>query len=349
MTDRHAEAALLSYPFPDPPSSGEGVEVAPGVLWIRLPLPMKLDHVNLYAFDEGDSWTLIDAGMRWPKGTAALEAALKGPLGGKPISRVILTHHHPDHVGFAGHFHRKGAEIWATRVAWLTARMLVLDQQESQPPESLLFYRRAGMRADLLQKRIEERPFNFADCVDPIPLGYTRISEGEIVRFGGRDWDIRLGNGHAPDHATFWSRTDDLVITGDQVLPGISPNIGVYPTEPEADPVGDWIDSCDRLSAFARDDQLILCGHKRPFRGLPLRLAQLTGNHHGVLKRLLAALETPCSAGESFPAIFKREISSGEYGLALVEAFAHCQHLFLTGQATRILRPEDGAFVYQRV
>ncbi|MEM1101533.1 MAG: MBL fold metallo-hydrolase [Pseudomonadota bacterium] len=348
MSDRQAEAALLSYPIAEPPHPGTGVEVAEGVLWLRLPLPMALDHVNLYAFDEGDSWTLIDAGMRWPKGGAALETLRSGALGGKPISRVICTHHHPDHVGYAGCFQAEGAELFMTRTAWLTARMLTLDVQEKYPPETVSFYKRAGMDAAVLAARLDERPFNFADVVEPMPLGYTRLSEGDVIRFGGRTWDVRLGSGHAPDHATFWSRDDGLVLTGDQIIPGISPNIGLYPTEPEADPVADWIASCERLSAFAQPQQLALPGHKRPFHGLPLRLTQLMDNHHGVLRRLLAHLETPSTAGETFLPIFKREIGKGEYGLALVEAFAHCQHLFHQGAVTRELN-EAGAFVYRAV
>ncbi|MEM6728040.1 MAG: MBL fold metallo-hydrolase [Pseudomonadota bacterium] len=344
---RHAEAALLSYPVAEPPAPGDGIEIAPGVLWVRFPLPMALDHVNLYAFEEPEGWTLVDTGLRWPKGEEAMAHMLSGPLRGKAVTRVICTHHHPDHVGFAGRFQRQGAELWMTRVAWLTARMLTLDVEDTYPAETVTFYRRAGMAQDVLDKRMGERPFNFADIVEPMPLGYTRLSEGQEVTFGGRRWIVRLGSGHAPDHATFWSQDDDLVITGDQVIPGISPNIGLYPTEPEADPVADWIASCERLAAHAAGDHLVLPGHKRPFRGLPLRLTQLIDNHHGVLERLRAHLERPASAGGCFAPIFKRQIGAGEYGLALVEAFAHCQHLYHQGEVTRTLSPA-GAWLYQR-
>ncbi|MEM9438000.1 MAG: MBL fold metallo-hydrolase [Pseudomonadota bacterium] len=347
MDDRHAEAALLSYPIEEPPAPGAGIEIKPGVWWLRLPLPMALDHVNLYAFDEGDSWTLIDTGLRWPRGEKAMASLLAGPLQGRPVSRVICTHHHPDHVGFAGRFQRQGAELWMTQVAWLTARMLTLAVEPEYPEESIRFYKRAGMAAAILEKRLGERPFNFADVVEPMPSGYMRLSEGEVVRFGNRDWDVRLGSGHAPDHATFWSRDDELVIVGDQVLPGISPNIGVYPTEPEADPVAGWIASCEKLQEFAQESSFVLPGHKRPFKGLPLRLTQLIGNHHGVLERLRKHLVTPFTAGETFTVIFKREIKESEYGLALVEAFAHCQHLYFAGEVTRETN-EAGAYVYSR-
>ncbi|MEL6609101.1 MAG: MBL fold metallo-hydrolase [Pseudomonadota bacterium] len=346
--DRHEQAAKLRYPFPDAPAPGEAVEVAQGVLWMRLPLPMALDHVNIYALDDGDGWTIIDTGMRTPEGIKGWAALKAGPLAGKQVTRVVLTHHHPDHVGFVGNFVRDGAELLTSRTAYLTARMLTLDAQASYPPETVTFYRRAGMAEAVLQKRLEERPFNFADVVVPMPLGYTRLRHGDAITMGGRRWAVHEGNGHAPEHLTFWSQDDDLVLAGDQILPSISPNIGVYPTEPEADPVGEWLESCERLAYLAEDRHLVLGGHKLPFTGLPIRMRQLIDNHHGVLDRLLAALDTPKAAGDVFQPIFKREIRGGEYGLALVEAFAHCQHLFHEDRVERTLR-EDGAFVYRRL
>lgn len=163
---------------------------------------------------------------------------------------------------------------------------------------------------------------------------------------GGRTWDIRMGNGHAPEHATFWSRDDNLVIGGDQLLPSISANLGVYPTEPDADPVREWLESCTRLSPYATDKQLVLGGHKLPFTGLPLRLQQMVENHHGALKRLLAHLDAPKSAVECFATLFKRQIGPAEYGLALVEAVAHVNHLHQAGLVTRTMR-DEGAWVYQ--
>lgn len=338
---------MITYPWDTPPAEGASIEIAEGVHWIRLPLPMALDHVNVYALDDGDSWTVIDTGFASKRSRAIWNAVLEGPLGGKPVGRVIVTHHHPDHVGLAGWFVHKGAALHMPRTAWLMARMLTLDVQDSYPPETLTFYKRAGMDKAVFDKRKSERPFNFADCVAPLPLGFNRLIEGGTIQMGGRTWDIRMGNGHAPEHATFWSRDDNLVIGGDQLLPSISPNLGVYPTEPEADPVADWLEACERLQQFARDDQLVLGGHKLPFVGLPFRLQQMIENHHGALARLADYLSAPRSAGDCFAPLFKRAIGDGEYGLALVEAVAHVNHLHQTGVISRNLG-SDGAWLYQR-
>ncbi len=339
-------SAGIRYPWDTPPAEGEAIAVAEGVLWLRLPLPMRLDHVNCYALDDGRGWTLVDTGFDSRRTRAIWEGLLAGPLAEKPVTRVIVTHYHPDHVGLAGWFQARGAELITTRTSWLFARMLVLDEHDRPLPETLEFWRDAGMRADMLATRAGERPFNFADCVHPLPLGYTRVAEGGTIRAGGRTWDIRCGDGHAPEHATFWSRDDDLILGGDQLLPSISANLGVYASEPGADPVADWIASCRRFQPLAEARHLVLPGHKLPFTGLPLRLTQMIENHEGALSRLYDHLDSPRSAADCFAPLFMRSIGDAEYGLALVEAVAHLNHLWKAGRITRHRRA-DGAWEWQ--
>lgn len=336
----------IRHPFDAPPTEGTAIEVAPGILWFRLPLPMALEHVNIYALDDGDGWTLIDTGMSSKRSRGVWQMLLDGPLRGKAVRRVILTHHHPDHVGLVGWFQTQGAELLATRTAWLYARMLVLDVQDRPSPEAMAFYRRAGLGETELAQRLAERPFNFADVVHPMPVGFTRLTEGQVVPTGGRHWTVRLGQGHAPDHATLWS-DDGIVLGGDQILPGISANIGVYPTEPDADPLTEWLDSCRALQPHANAEQLVLPGHKLPFTGLPFRLVQMVENHEGALDRLWAHLATPRTAAECFLPLFRREIGPDEHGLALVEAVAHLNCLLRRGRVSRSLSP-SGAWQWKR-
>ncbi len=338
---------VISTPFEIPPALNKVIEVADGVFWARMPLPMALDHVNVFILDEGDSWAVVDTGFDTAKTRRLWQDLLDGPLAGKPVGRVIVTHHHPDHIGLAGWFQTEhGAQLLTTRTAWLMARMLVLDEQERPNAETLAFWKSAGMDPDVYAQREGERPFNFKDVVSPLPLGFKRLVQGQRIEIGGRLWDVHMGNGHAPEHATLWDVSGELVIGGDQLLSTISPNLGVYATEPEADPVADWLEACERLQSLATQAQLILPGHKLPFTGIPTRLRQMISNHHNALTRLEAFLATPRTAAECFQPLFKRDIKGGEYGLALVEAVAHVNHLFLLGKVTRTRR-EDGAWVYQ--
>ncbi len=336
----------IRSPFDAPPDEGCVTEVAEGVFWARLPLPMALDHVNVYVLDEGDHWTVFDTGLDTRRNRGIWVKLLAGPLRGKPVERVIVSHHHPDHIGLAGWFQAGGAQLWSSRTVWLFARMLVLDVQETPLPETLAFWRRAGMDAAMLANRATTRPFNFCDVVAPLPLGFQRLQDGQVIHAAGRDWDVRLGQGHAPDQVTLWSRDCPLVLGADQLLPGISPNLGVYATEPDADPVAEWLISCARFQDIARPDHLVLPGHKLPFTGLPLRLRQKIDNHRGALRRLHDHLAVPRRASECFAPLFKREVSDDTYGLALVEAVAHLNHLVAQGQALRSTG-DDGTWVWQ--
>ncbi len=344
---RPDSAAEIRLPF-EPPEAGDAVEVAPGLLWLRAPLPMALNHVNLYALEDGDGWTLIDSGVNHPRCRVALEKLLDGPLAGRPIKRLIVTHHHPDHIGLAGWLMaRTGCALWTTRTAWLFARMLHLDHQDRPTVEQVAFRRGCGFSEAEVAAYAESTPFNFSRSVHPMPLGFRRIVEGEVIRIGARRWKVIFGHGHAPDHATLLCLDAPIWLTGDQIIPGISSNIGVYPTEPEADPLADWLASCEALKAHARDDVLALPGHKTPFTGVGFRLVQLIDNHLGALDRLQAHLTEPRSAVECLKTLFKRDVREDEFGLAAAEAIAHLNYLRARGEAIRE-SGEDGVWRWRR-
>ncbi|MEI6097391.1 MAG: MBL fold metallo-hydrolase [Alphaproteobacteria bacterium] len=334
------------HPFPTPPGEGHATEVAPGILWLRLPLPMALDHVNCYALADDDGWTLVDTGISDDLGRAVWQTLLGTPLRGKPVTRLLVTHHHPDHIGLAGWFQSRGAELMITRTAWLYARMLTLDEQHLPSPESMQFYHRAGLSAEQRAAKARQRPFNFRDMVAPLPLGFTRLAENDILTAAGRRWRVRLGQGHAPDHAMLWSLDDHLILAGDQLLSTISAHIGVYPTEPGADPLTDWLASTRALMDLAKADHLVLPGHKLPFSGLPQRLEQMLTDHETALTRLVTHLSEPRRATECFPVLFKRPIVEQTFSLALSESLAHLNCLTNRGMATRSLGA-DGAWLWR--
>ena len=339
----------IRHPFETPPENGTALEIADGVLWMRLPLPMALDHVNVYALREGDGWVIVDTGFFSKKGTETWKALIEGPLQGGQIKCVLLTHHHPDHVGAVGWFMKEyGAELITSRTAYLLSRMLILDEQETLPEEVMDYYWKHGIPKEVYEARAKSRPFNFADTVHPLPIGYTRIQDGDQIQLGDRHWDVLRGDGHAPEHLLLMSRDDDLLLAGDQIIPGISSNISIHPTEPMADPLGEWLESCERLREIVRDDQFILPGHKLPFYGAKERLTQLLTHHAGGLSRMVEMMDKPRLPIEFFDTLFMRKVSDLEFGFAFGETLAHLRHLEETGKINREMH-KDGQYRWLKI
>ena len=328
-----AGRARLTYPFPAVPGREEAIEVAPGVLWLRLSMPIALDHINLYALEDGDGWTVVDTGLGTPDSKDAWRALLAGPLGGRPVKRVICTHMHPDHVGLAGWLTRKfQCRLWMSRLEYVTARMLLSDTGKAAPEDGVRFYVACGWDEAQIE-RYKARFGQFGMAVTPFPDSYRRLSEGEVLSIGGREWRVVGGNGHSPEHVCLYRADDEVLISGDQVLPKISSNVSVWPTEPDADPLTDWLDSLARLKTELPGDCLVLPSHGEPFTGLHGRLDHLARGHERALSRLLKLLEEPRRSVDVFGALFARPIGDGLMGMATGESVAHLNCLRTRGLA----------------
>ena len=336
-------AQALSYPFAAVPGPGEAVEVAPGVRWLRMPLPIVLDHINVWALEDGAGWTVVDTGVRVNAIVEAWEQAFAGPLGGRPATRVICTHMHPDHVGMAGWLtQRFDVRLWMSRLEYFACRMLVADTGRPAPEDGVRFYRAAGWDEAAIEQ-YRARFGGFGRAVHELPMSYRRIMDGEEIVIGERAWRVVVGNGHSPEHVCLHQPELKLLIAGDQVLPKISSNVSVFPTEPDADPLGDWLSSLARLKREVPDDVLVLPAHGEPFRGLHARLDALAAGHEVSLARLLTRLDEPKRAVDVFGALFGRRIGPELLGMATGESLAHLKHLETRGQAVRETG-EDGVW-----
>ncbi len=331
-----------------PPDALAPLEIAPDVWWVHIPHDGNPDHINCYVLRDDDGWTVVDTGYDTPANRAVWQALLAGPFGDAALVRVLATHHHPDHLGLAGWLaEQHGARVITTRTAWFLARMLQRDAQENPPPEQAALWRAAGMDPAIFAERMAARPNNLADSTAPLPRSFVRIAEGDSIRLAGRLWHVHIGNGHAPEHATLWSEAGDLVIGGDQLLPSITPNLSVQAMEPEGDPLGEWLESCERLANYARDTQIVLPGHGLPYTGLPTRLRQMREKHHTALARLAAFLADPQSVADCLQVLFRRPNMVGaQYNLALGHAMAHVHYLYHRGRIDRRMGP-DGAWLWQ--
>jgi len=333
------KAGSVGYVALAAPDAGQAVEIARGVRWMRLPLPFQLDHVNIYAIEDDGGWTLVDTGLGTSAGRQAWEAALAGPLGGRPIRRVVCTHMHPDHIGLAGWLcARDRAPLLMSRLEYVTARMPMAEQEASVEGEA--FYQAAGWSSEQLAGW-REGFGGFAKGVAPLPRAFTRLEDGDVLTIGGDDWMVVVGSGHSPEHVCLWRRSDDVFIAGDQVLPRISSNVSVWPTEPAADPLGDWMASLEKLRRLLPAGTLVLPGHGEPFTGVHGRLDALRRGHETALKRLERTLRKPTRVVDAFPAVFGRAVGDAMLGMATGEAQAHLNYLERRGRARRT-RDEQG-------
>ena len=331
-----ARADVLHYPFDRQPSLGETIEVSPGVLWIRMRLPFALNHINLWALEDGDGWAIVDTGVQTDDTTSAWRQIFAGGFRGRRVTRVFVTHMHPDHVGLAGWITRRfGCRLWMTRGEYLTCRVLVADTGREAPEEGVSFYRRAGWTDEQLET-YRTRFGGFGKTVYALPESFRRLIDGEVLQIGRHQWEVVVGHGHSPEHACLVNHAEGLLISGDQVLPRISSNVSVFPTEPDADPLGDWLSSIERLRQRVGPDVLVLPAHNDPFRGLHRRLDQLEKSHLDSLEQLEAALHQPSRAVDVFPALFARVINPDDaqlVSMATGESVAHLNRLIHAGRA----------------
>jgi glyoxylase-like metal-dependent hydrolase (beta-lactamase superfamily II) len=336
----------LTYPLGRrTPEPGEIIPLAVGVGWARLPVPGSLKHINVWVLDDGDGVALVDTGLDIPPCREAWEALFAGPLAGRAVTRVIVTHFHPDHIGLAGWLTKRfSVPLWMTREEWLFARMLTADIRDAPPAEAFTYWRGAGWSEALIETEAEKGWGRFSSVVSTVPVSFIRMQEDDRLEIGGRSWRVLVGNGHCSEHACLIDDKAGLMIAGDQVLPRITSNVSLSLSEPEGDPLGDWLASIAKLKQLP-DSLFVLPSHGEPFSGLHARLDALRDGHHGRLDALQEHLVEPKRAVDCFTILFGRKIEENQMGLATGEAMAHLRYLEAAGRAVRDVK--DGVYWYR--
>ena len=339
---------LLDYPFAAPPEPGHAVEVAPSILWLRMPLPFALNHINLWLLADSAGPTLVDCGF----GDAATRALWEGhfatTLRAAPIRRIVATHCHPDHIGNAAWLAaRFGCPVAMTHAEFLTAHAIVAQHGAHAPAATIELFRLHGMAPEHIAA-MDSRGNHFKTGVPELPATFSRLLDGDRFDAAGTTWQVIEGHGHSPEHASLHARERSVLISGDMLLPRITTNVAVWPVEPDSDPLARFLDSLNAFEALP-PDTLVLPSHGLPFRGIPLRTAQLRAHHAARLDELVAAVEAAAPAGLSaaalLPTLFRRELGVQDRFFAMGEAIAHLNHLWHAGRLERRVAA-DGVLLF---
>lgn len=331
------------------PEAGELLEVAPGVRWLRMPLPFDLDHINLYILDDIDGWVVVDCGLGYADTRAVWQKVIVGFLAEKPIKRVILTHAHIDHIGAAGWLcQRTSAPLWLTAGEQLTAReYFQVNGADSDhfATTAKSFLHRQGMD----NKQAEGIMGIFtgiSTLVHPLPEDIYELQESRVIKIGNVEWQVIISEGHSEAHACLYSEALGVLISGDQVLPRISSNVSVRPAKPEANPLLTWLDSLARLKMLPADT-LVLPAHERPFYGLRARLTGLIQEHNETLIQVEQACSEPLTVMQLAGIIYNRELSLFDLLLAGGECLANLNYLLAEKRVQSHLN-DEGVLVFSQ-
>ena len=323
----------IAYPHETAPAPGVAVLVAPGIEWLCMPLPFALNHINLWLLADGDGYAAVDTGFAQDP----IKEAWKSALVERRLTRCIVTHCHPDHLGLAAWLEQEtGAGLWIAQGEYLAAHMMVEQIAGYKISAMVEFFRRHGLD----QARIDglvARGNGYKKGVPAIPATYHRLFDKQVLNIGDHEWRTIVGHGHAPEHMSLYCAELGVLISGDMLLPRISTNISVMASTPHADPLGLFLDSIDKFRVLPADT-LVLPSHGRPFRGLHARVDQLHAHHAERCEVLIDACRGKAhSAAGLIGVLFGRELPDPHQTMfAMGEAIAHLNYLEHAGKLQRI-------------
>jgi glyoxylase-like metal-dependent hydrolase (beta-lactamase superfamily II) len=314
-------------------------QVRPGIWSIPVPIPSSsLRYVFVYVFETDAGPYIVDTGWNTEEAFSTLSNGLQSMgTSVSDVQGVLVTHIHPDHYGLAG-------RVRETSGAWVALHPAdaALIRDRYQDPTSLLdrmgtMLRRMGAPPDEVESlRNASMPLmSLVSTVMPDVL----LEDGDKPEVGS--WDLRSiwTPGHSPGHLCFWEMSNSLMLSGDHVLPRITPNIPFHPQAAD-DPLSDFLRSLDRLEDYDADE--VLPAHEHRFVGLHLRLEQLRAHHERRFAEVVQAIRDGCTTAWEIAARMRwsrpwDRIEGFMRRAAVSEAMSHLRALETRGVVHEVL------------
>jgi glyoxylase-like metal-dependent hydrolase (beta-lactamase superfamily II) len=343
-----APADEVHFPFADYPPPGTATEVADGIFWVSTPVPfVGLKQVNLWLLRDGEGWTMIDCGYSRDDVRALIEQVWRDVLKGRPVTRLIVTHNHPDHIGNSRWICERWGDLrpFMSLAEWLLSNLAVRDLDSDNMQQRGVFYRRHGLDPKKVEHFLAE-VLPYKDGVQ-LPPSFRRLRDGDNVTINGDRWRVITGQGHSLEHISLYCAERRILIAGDQILPAITTNVSTWPSEPEFDAVGAFLAGCKHFLDTLDADTLILPSHRKPFYNVGYRLRELARHHAVRLNLILDHAPGTVSAAELLDVLFKPGLDGHQLGFAMGEAIAHLNHLVAIGRMQMI--EDDAGVRYRRI
>lgn len=331
---------LLDLFVPESPAPGTLTDITADIKWLRMELPFKLNHVNVWLIRDGEGWAIVDTGLGSAATQEIWDRVIDEHLNGAKITCVICTHYHPDHMGAAGWLVRKHkVPFYATLSEWSFGRMISLVGDDDYRQITTDYYSHFGLAGERYETVLEYGN-HYARNVTPLPTQLNRLRQGDKLTIGGKDWLILTYGGHTPEHACLYNAGENIFIAGDQVLPFISPNISVSFYEMEGDPLSDYLVSLRAMKLLPEKTLTLPC-HGVPFSNLHMRLDQLEAHHAERLGAIMEYCSEPRTPAEVMDFLFPQALDPHQIMFAIGEAAAHANHLV----GKKLLKRVDGDMI----